>query len=903
MDGEQCLLLINGQDKTDSVASFCFQDGMCEVIYTNSPKAYHYRAEKVQLLKVQNRLDSSQVIITVDGNPLSQVDTILDFGPFYRFLRTGKKALTYPKGQVELQKNCLKDQKQAGVFEYFKETAAAVSLVAEGGLNILSAQYERIKSVSDATVLSCYLDSSKKPEVRALPEAVIYPFGLNQSQKTAVENALSSQVSIIQGPPGTGKTQTILNIISNAVRNGQTVAVVSNNNSATLNVAEKLEKKGLSFLTAFLGNHDNKELFLAAQTGRYPDMSAWVLEPEEKSQLDQEVTVLSKELSEMLNVKNRIAAIEQEFLQLTPEQHYFSEYYNTYAQAPKDEVKGLSSQKILSLWLEYEQHAQQKSKLGLLQKISILFRFNRSALKVFLQTPELVIPYLQRQFYVVRRQELTEERAQLEKKLEQYAFDEKMAELTEKSLRLFRAELSEKFHWQEPRRCFEMRDFRGKSAAFNREYPVILSTTYSIKGTLNFEHVYDYLIVDEASQVDLATCVLAFASAKNIVIVGDLQQLPNVLDNKNFQDSEAVWSRYSLPEIYHFSAHSLLSSAIAAWPEAPTVLLREHYRCHPKIINFCNQKFYGGKLIVMTEDHEEPDVLTMYHTTPGNHARGHLNQRQIDVIREEVLPQLEQKGYESIGIITPYRDQVAAIQTQLGRNLEVTTVHKFQGREKDAIILTSVDNVITDFVDDPRMLNVAVSRAVKSLTVITAQDPQNDRTNYGDLARYIEYNNCAVIESSVHSVFDLLYQGYAEQRRAFLKKHGRVSEYDSENLLYAVIQDILQKDEFSFVDCVAHVSLVNLVKDYSMLTEEETAYARNLLTHVDFLLFRRMDKSPLLAVEVDGTAFHNAGSVQASKDEKKNRIFDLCGIPLLRLRTDGSGEKERLERELRATIS
>ena len=546
VNGEQYLILINGQDKTDSVASFHFQDGMCEVIYANSPKAYHYRAEKVQLLKVQSRLDPSQVIITVDGNLLSQVDVILDFGPFYRFLRTGKKALTYPKGQVELQKNCLKDQKQAGVFEYFKETAAAVSLVAEGGLNILSAQYERIKSVSDVTVLSCYLDSSKKSAVRALPEAVIYPFGLNQSQKTAVENALSSQVSIIQGPPGTGKTQTILNIISNAVRNGQTVAVVSNNNSATLNVAEKLEKKGLSFLTAFLGSRANKEHFLEAQTGQYPDMSAWVLKQEEKSQLDQEVTVLSKELSEMLNAKNRIATIEQELLRLTPEQHYFSEYYNTYAQAPKDEVKGLSSQKILSLWLEYEQHAQQEGKLGLLQKISILFRFNRSALKVFLQTPELVIPYLQRQFYVVRRQELTEERAQLEKKLEQYAFDEKMAELTEKSLRLFRAELSERFHWQEPRRRFEIRDFRGKSREFNLEYPVILSTTYSIKGTLNFEHIYDYLIVDEASQVDLATGVLAFACARNIVIVGDLQQLPNVLDSKNFQDSEAVWSRYSL---------------------------------------------------------------------------------------------------------------------------------------------------------------------------------------------------------------------------------------------------------------------------------------------------------------------------------------------------------------------
>ncbi len=304
-------------------------------------------------------------------------------------------------------------------------------------------------------------------------------------------------------------------------------------------------------------------------------------------------------------------------------------------------------------------------------------------------------------------------------------FDEKMAKLTEKSLRLFQAELSEKFHWKESRQRFEMRDFRGKSREFNREYPVILSTTYSIKGTLSFEHIYDYLIVDEASQVDLATGVLAFACARNIVIVGDLQQLPNVLDSQNIQKSEAD-GRYSLPEIYHFSAHSLLSSAIATWPEAPTVLLREHYRCHPKIINFCNQKFYGGKLIVMTEDHEEPDVLTMYRTAPGNHARGHLNQRQIDVIRQEVLPSLAIQGYGSIGIITPYRDQVAAIQTQLGKDLEVATVHKFQGREKDAIILTSVDNIITKFVDDPRMLNGGIQGG-KVFNRCYLQDPQNDR--------------------------------------------------------------------------------------------------------------------------------------------------------------------------------
>ena len=68
MDSKTYMLLVNSQDKTDSVASFRFQDGMCEVIYANSPKTYHYRAEKVQLLKVQSRIDPSDFIITVDGN-------------------------------------------------------------------------------------------------------------------------------------------------------------------------------------------------------------------------------------------------------------------------------------------------------------------------------------------------------------------------------------------------------------------------------------------------------------------------------------------------------------------------------------------------------------------------------------------------------------------------------------------------------------------------------------------------------------------------------------------------------------------------------------------------------------------------------------------------------------------
>ena len=122
----------------------------------------------------------------------------------------------------------------------------------------------------------------------------------------------------------------------------------------------------------------------------------------------------------MLNAKNRIAEIEQEFLQLNPEQHYFEEYYATYSDAPTESLDKLSSQKILALWMEFEQHAERETRLGLLQKLSIMFRFNRNALKLFLRSPELVIPYLQHQFYSVKRGELEAEKRELTRKLEHY---------------------------------------------------------------------------------------------------------------------------------------------------------------------------------------------------------------------------------------------------------------------------------------------------------------------------------------------------------------------------------------------------------------------------------------------------------------------------------------------------
>lgn len=436
---------------------------------------------------------------------------------------------------------------------------------------------------------------------------------------------------------------------------------------------------------------------------------------------------------------------------------------------------------------------------------------------------------------------------------------------------------------------------------FTQEYPVILSTAYSLKNSLSSHFVYDYLIIDEASQLDLPTAVLAFSSAKNVVIVGDQMQLPNVLTYEDKSIATAIWEKweaYHFPRCYHSAKNSILDSALQVWKDAPITLLREHYRCHPQIANFFNQKFYNNQLIVMTKDCGENKVLAVYRTVPGNHARGHSNQRQIDVIKQEILPTLEAEGYHHIGIITPYKDQVDKLHQQLGKAYEISTIHKFQGREKEAVILSSVDNVIGSFTDNANLFNVAVSRASHSLYVVISADKRSENTNYGDLVKYIDYNNLDLMDSKVFSVFDLLYKDYQTQRLAYLKKHKKVSAYDSENLTFAEVEEILKRPEFSMLDVAVHASLAALLWDTSLLTAEEKRYATHPSTHLDFLIFHKMNKMPILAIETDGTYYHVSGSKQAERDTLKNTILKKYDIPLLRVRTDESNIRGKILRAL-----
>ena len=116
--------------------------------------------------------------------------------------------------------------------------------------------------------------------------------------------------------------------------------------------------------------------------------------------------------------------------------------------------------------------------------------------------------------------------------------------------------------------------------------------------------------------------------------------------------------------------------------------------------------------------------------------------------------------------------------------------------------------------------------------------------------------------------------------------------------MYSLIEDVLSVDKYNCFEVVEHYPMNMLVKKPEVLNERECQYAMNPATHIDFLLYNRISKKPVLAIEVDGYEYHNIGTVQASRDALKNHILELYGIPLLRFKTNGSGEKEKIEEKL-----
>lgn len=294
--------------------------------------------------------------------------------------------------------------------------------------------------------------------------------------------------------------------------------------------------------------------------------------------------------------------------------------------------------------------------------------------------------------------------------------------------------------------------------------PVYIGTTNAwLKG--NYDNLkgrngslFDIAIIDEASQVLLPNAIGVIRLAEKFILVGDHNQLPPVIQSK-----EAKELSKTLFEILFDKKHQ--------YDENIKVTLETQHRMPVPIAKFIASEFYNNKLITADEiskrkleikstnlKHYEilnPDIPLTLVSIKNHKSEGmaRKNPKETKII-VEILSDLLSCGIEAenIGIIAPFRAQVAdirrALENKLGNVIEnwqiirtmVDTVDRFQGDERDVIIfsLTLLDSEIPEILNDRRRLNVAISRTRKKFIGIGNWDLVDSNETLRNLKEYVK---------------------------------------------------------------------------------------------------------------------------------------------------------------------
>lgn len=264
--------------------------------------------------------------------------------------------------------------------------------------------------------------------------------------------------------------------------------------------------------------------------------------------------------------------------------------------------------------------------------------------------------------------------------------------------------------------------------------------------------LFDYVIVDEASQCSQTAIPHLFYRAKNAVIVGDEKQLPNA--NLRFLQKgimDALQRKYSLlnhdkSQFFDCKEYSLLTFAQAATP--PKALI-EHFRCDPTIISWSNKNVYNNMMKIMTpvwENRFNPPMEVRYVENGAEDVEAKTNPIEAKVILEELQKLITDKSNEGLtmGVISPFRPQADFISELIYKEIspeiiakfgiQARTVDGFQGDERD-ILLYSMRfspngrpgsiNAIEHGVNEEgfKRMNVAFTRARRKVIIFTSQKP------------------------------------------------------------------------------------------------------------------------------------------------------------------------------------
>ena len=294
--------------------------------------------------------------------------------------------------------------------------------------------------------------------------------------------------------------------------------------------------------------------------------------------------------------------------------------------------------------------------------------------------------------------------------------------------------------------CQKIHKTEGKEdeKTFIGDYPIELVKQVSeqadiVGGTVylfsreNQKNAYDYLFVDEASQVSLANVVAAARSAKNIILLGDQNQLEQPIQAAHPGESGK-------------SALAYYTDEQITIPKDRGIFLPVSYRMHPKICKFISENFYSGKLSPDKKNENQKIILPPFLEKklpdsgvcfiPVDHSGNReASCEEVEIISNLYKHLLQAKWIDKEGnksnittgdilIVAPYNLQVAYLKRELNqKGVRIASVDKFQGQEAPISILSMAASTIQDaprgigFLLNKNRLNVAISRA-KCLSII-----------------------------------------------------------------------------------------------------------------------------------------------------------------------------------------
>lgn len=285
---------------------------------------------------------------------------------------------------------------------------------------------------------------------------------------------------------------------------------------------------------------------------------------------------------------------------------------------------------------------------------------------------------------------------------------------------------------------------------------VIMGTCIGIGMDRNLQKsglYFDTVIIDEAGKANLSETTVPMQLGRKYILVGDNKQLPPYMDSEEITTFLNKYNNVGRSEVEEALGSSLFEDFLEdkQYPKESTILLNYQYRMNPEIGEYISELFYNNELRSGKGTEKQvcrlesfTSAVTFIDTTvfgegkdnpayeKGGFKEGWYNPKEIEIIKERVLPRIEELLDENpkltVGIITPYRLQRSKLLEKVrNTRLEnsVYTIDSIQGSEFDIVILslvrafnTKFRNRKVGFLDDMRRLNVALSRAKKKLIII-----------------------------------------------------------------------------------------------------------------------------------------------------------------------------------------